>query len=387
MTAIPLPNAAGDVPTAITHLQAAAAAEKCYSCGCLRGTLEQLTELCASGDAPPELVQAAELAQSRLRGVRYDCLGCTVCHPAEVANALNLQGATCTTAPVEERRGWPPLPGFYTPLRYRAPVAVCTLTDEDLPPLIVAIAGEEIALVGTLHTENLGIERLVRNMNANPHLRALILCGTDSRSAVGHLPGRSLLALAEGGIDGRRRIVGAPGARPYLKNIAPEAVRRFRESVRIYDRIGSTNVQAIVDLARQCGRENPGPAEPWDEESPVPVISARLPMRTIQDPAGYCVIYADRARSLLSLEHYRNDGVLDSVIEGRTAAEVYTPAIEESLISRLDHAAYLGRELARAEETLRTGQPYRQDAAPEVALCGCGPGGQCSPEPPKEEDS
>ena len=369
MTAMPLPDAAGDFPTAITHLRAAAAAEKCCSCGCLRGTLEQLRELCAAGDVPPELVQAVELTRSRLHEVRYDCLGCTVCHPAEVANALNLQGATCTTAPVEERRGWPPLPGAYTLLRYRAPVAVCTLTDEDLPPQIVAGVGEEIALVGTLHTENLGIERLVRNMNANPHLRALIVCGKDSRAAVGHLPGRSLLALAEAGIDEQRRIVGAPGARPYLKNISPESVGRFRETVRVHDRIGSTDLVTIFELARQCARENPGPAQPWHREVSVPVIPPHLPQRTVQDPAGYCVIYADCARGLLSLEHYRDDGVLDAIVEGRTPAEVYTPTLERGLISRLDHAAYLGRELARAEEALRTGRPYRQDAAPEVIRC------------------
>jgi len=201
MTALPLPRAAGDLTTALTHLRAAAAAEKCYSCGCLRGTLEQLKEAFNSGDAPTELVQVAELAHSRLREMRYDCLGCTVCHPAEVANALNLQGATCSPGPVEERLGWPPLPGAYTLLRYRAPVAVCTLTDEDLQARIAVTAGEEIALVGTLYTENLGIERLIRNVITNPHLRALILCGADSRSAVGHLPGQSLLALAEDGID------------------------------------------------------------------------------------------------------------------------------------------------------------------------------------------
>ena len=34
------------------------------------------------------------------------------------------------------------------------------------------------------------------------------------------------------------------------------------------------------------------------------------------------------------------------------------------LVSRLDRAAYLGRELARAEHAMLTGGPYRQDAAP-----------------------
>jgi tetrahydromethanopterin S-methyltransferase subunit A len=87
----------------------------------------------------------------------------------------------------------------------------------------------------------------------------------------------------------------------------------------------------------------------------------------VSDPAGYFVIYVDRDRGLLSLEHYLNDGLLDMVIEGGTAAEVYTPAIDRGLISRLDHAAYLGRELARAEYNLHSGEPFVQDAAPEMA--------------------
>ena len=68
------------------------------------------------------------------------------------------------------------------------------------------------------------------------------------------------------------------------------------------------------------------------------------------------------------MEHYDNDGVLDAVIEADQAASLYIPAIEMGLISRLDHAAYLGRELARAEEALRTGAPYIQDAAPEEGV-------------------
>jgi tetrahydromethanopterin S-methyltransferase subunit A len=55
------------------------------------------------------------------------------------------------------------------------------------------------------------------------------------------------------------------------------------------------------------------------------------------------------------------------VIDGDTAAEVYTPAIERGLLSRLDHAVYLGRELARAERALMTDEPYIQDSAPEGA--------------------
>ena len=59
----------------------------------------------------------------------------------------------------------------------------------------------------------------------------------------------------------------------------------------------------------------------------------------------------------------KTDGLLDCVIEGRGAADVYFPAIERGLVSRLDHAAYLGRELARAEHALKSGERFVQDSA------------------------
>ena len=94
----------------------------------------------------------------------------------------------------------------------------------------------------------------------------------------------------------------------------------------------------------------------------------------VSDPAGYFVIFLDPAGGLISLEHYANNGVLTAIIEGRTAAELYMTAIDRNLVSRLDHAAYLGRELARAEHALSSGEHYVQDAAPELGRarhCGC----------------
>jgi tetrahydromethanopterin S-methyltransferase subunit A len=99
----------------------------------------------------------------------------------------------------------------------------------------------------------------------------------------------------------------------------------------------------------------------------------KVPEKMISDPEGYFVIFLDRPRGLLNVEHYENNGVLTAIIEGRSAAEVYMTAIERALLSRLDHAAYLGRELARAEHALGSGEPYIQDAAPErfSAHCSC----------------
>ena len=360
---------------ALGYLQAALAAEKCRACGCFHQLIIALEEAFPSGagpqELPQELMETVQAAKRCLVERQYDCLGCEVCIPPLVLNALTQAMGeavsdleVCPAEKVEARRGWPPLPGAYRVLRYQAPVAVCTLTSEDLALAVAREAGPEIAVVGMLHTENLGIERLIQNVLANPYLRFVVLCGPDSQQAVGHYPGQSLAALAGQGIDDRRRILGARGRRPLLKNLGPEAVAHFREVVEVVDKAEAA--QVILE-AKRCAARNPGPARPFASIRIVEPVPGYLPARMVSDPAGFFVIYLDRERMLLSLEHYSNDGLLDTVIEGGTAAELYTPAIDRGLVSCLDHAAYLGRELARAENSLHSGEPFVQDAAPESA--------------------
>lgn len=89
------------------------------------------------------------------------------------------------------------------------------------------------------------------------------------------------------------------------------------------------------------------------------------------------MIYPDKRHRLLMLEHYANNGVLTRIFEGATPTALYATVIAEGLISRLDHAAYIGRELARAEHALRTGGEYVQDRAPgeeDAAASACTPG-------------
>ena len=62
-----------------------------------------------------------------------------------------------------------------------------------------------------MHTENLGIERVIRNVLANPNIRILLLCGEDTRQLIGHLPGQSLESLFANGLDEKKRIIGAKG--------------------------------------------------------------------------------------------------------------------------------------------------------------------------------
>lgn len=370
---------------AMKWLGEATGSEKCWPCGCLHGLLAAIEQATTEGTLPELLVNTVREAKGRLTDTRYDCLGCEVCFPALVINALNEMGielsgnhAVCPTEQVRERNGWPPLPGNYVVLRYRAPVAICTLTDEVLFRKLADDAMPEMAVVGTLQTENLGIERLLINVLANPNIRFVLLCGQDSRQAVGHLPGQSLIQLACSGIDSKGRIIGAKGKRPIIRNVSPEAVEYFRKSVDVVDLVGVSDSARIMEAVRLCADRYPGPAEPYILYPPIAAVAGSVPERMTPDPKGYFIIYVDRTKGMLSMEHYQNDGMLDAVIEGHTAAEIYSPAIDRGFVSRLDHAAYLGRELARAEHALESGEPYVQDGAPEmtapssdVRSCNC----------------
>ena len=355
-----------------TLIEKAAASPKCLACGCFRQMLTILEPAAASESSLERLGEPLQKAKSLLVEQQYDCFGCKVCYPPLVFNSLSQALGedfaaleVCPAEPVAERRGWPPLPGNYRVLRYQAPVAVCTLMDDGLAAAVAEIYEPGLSMVGTLQTENLGIERLIQNVLANPHLRFLILCGADSEQAMGHRPGQSLLALWRHGVNESGRIIEAQGRRPFLKNISPEMVAHFRQTVEVLDLIGLVDPGGVIAAVRACAARNPGAAAPFCAPRVVEPIKGHLPARMVNDPAGYFVVYVDRHRGILSLEHYDNDGVLDAVIEADQAASLYIPAIEMGLISRLDHAAYLGRELARAEEALRTGAPYIQDAAPE----------------------
>ena len=50
-----------------------------------------------------------------------------------------------------------------------------------------------------------------------------------------------------------------------------------------------------------------------------------------------------------------------AAIAGESAREVMDTLLELELVSRLDHAAYLGRELEKAELALHFNRSYAQD--------------------------
>jgi tetrahydromethanopterin S-methyltransferase subunit A len=150
---------------------------------------------------------------------------------------------------IDTPAGYPPEKGRYARGNDYSPVAVCVILDTfdfTIPPeleeLLMAGLDTGAALSGMLQTENIGMEKMICNIVANPNIRYIILCG---REAAGHLPGQALLRLMEGGVDEKRRIVGSNAPTPYLFNLSAEAIERFR-----------TQIVAVVNMLGEPGETN-----------------------------------------------------------------------------------------------------------------------------------
>lgn len=361
----------------------AIAASKCHGCGCLVHAVETLEK---AATTIPDLGTVLDDVRRVLVPKKYDCLGCDVCFPAIAANALSdalpeltQGGGLCPTEAPAERPGWPPLPGDYSVVRYGASVAVCTLNSDALAADLARTAPEGLSIVGTLHTENLGIERVIRNVLANPNIRFLVLCGEDTKQLIGHLPGQSMESLLTNGLDQKQRIVGAEGKRPFLKNLAPGHVELFRRQVQLVSMIGQRNAARIADAIVECHAHGLSACSEAATDVTVETVHAKEPQFYKSDPAGFFVVYPDHRTIRLVVEHYTNAGMLDCVVEGSTPTAVYAEIVKRGLVSQLDHAAYLGRELAAAERSLQTREPYVQDRAPGDPMPDPGTPDSCGP--------
>lgn len=104
--------------------------------------------------------------------------------------------------------------------------------------------GGECAVCGKVFTENIGTEKVVKNLGANRHIRFLILCGKEAK---GHQTGARIKALQANEVDSRR-IVGAPGNRPWIKSLSSTQFTCFQWRIKIVDLIGCEDV-AFIHLA------------------------------------------------------------------------------------------------------------------------------------------
>jgi tetrahydromethanopterin S-methyltransferase subunit A len=254
---------------------------------------------------------------------------------------------------------WPVATGRYYVGRKNRPVAISTLGSLELMHRIGR--REEFAIIGKTFTENIGIEKVIQNIVSNSAIRFLILYGHESP----HKVGQSFIALKRAGVDSEGRIVGSQGRIPVLRNLSREQISRFREQVELVDLIGEQRIETIMATVAELNSRNlaafqgnsmarSGDVEQvccWHRES----------IDYHSDPAGFFVIQLNRTAGEIILEHYDASFELLRVLHGKKALEIYSTIVRNGWVTVLGHAAYLGRELAKAELALQRGWIYEQN--------------------------
>ena len=116
---------------------------------------------------------------------------------------------------VKPADGYPPEEGRYVRGNDYSPVAVCVILaafDSDIPrelnEMVVAGVDAGAAISGMLQTENVGLEKMVCNVVANPTY-ATLCSAAESPPATSRV--KSLLALKKNGVDDKKQIIGSDG--------------------------------------------------------------------------------------------------------------------------------------------------------------------------------
>ena len=83
-----------------------------------------------------------------------------------------------------------------------------------------------------------------------------------------------------------------------------------------------------------------------------------------QDPVGYFLIKIENDEIVVGF--CKEGNVVEKVIYGDDGEAIYNTILREGLVTKLQHAAYLGYELQKAEVALKLGLRYVQDAPLEL---------------------
>ena len=79
------------------------------------------------------------------------------------------------------------------------------------------------------------------------------------------------------------------------------------------------------------------------------IINARIYEQNVitLDQKGYFIIKANKEEMMIHAEYRNYEHELVMTIKGEDARNIYFSILEQDLISSLEHAAYLGKELTR----------------------------------------
>jgi tetrahydromethanopterin S-methyltransferase subunit A len=191
---------------------------------------------------------------------------------------------------VKPHPDYPPEEGRYIRGNDASPVAVAIILCSDADKIPAEIenlvrAGIEsgAALSGTVQTENIGFEKIVCNVVANPNIRYLIIGGPESE---GHLTGEALKALIQSGVDEKMRIRDTSAPHPFLYNLPIEFIDRFRKQLSVIDLQFEGNPDIIRKAVWSCYQEKPVEFKDYSLYDPGAFpkqpLSGKITMRVMQ---------------------------------------------------------------------------------------------------------
>lgn len=360
---------------------------KCRKCGCMKEALETLDDALKNVEARSTNGLEGNIAswQSEMEPIKYACLGCQYCFPAVAMNVFNQAYPEATPKDAlgcafeVKEQVWPPVPGEYKVLCEdgECPVAISTLGSPDLAEELAALRPEEVCIVGKTETENIGIDKIIKNTITNRAIQFLVLAGSDPK---GHFPGQTLISLSANGVNEKMRVTGSKGKRPILRNVTINEVESFRKQVQVVDLIGCEDIETILEKIKELPMNQRASDQPLaecgcaecyativpqggTEITDTPVVQAKEPSKIQMDKAGYFVLLPQADKKIILVEHYGYDDKLLRTIAGKDARSLYWTMIENNWVTLLSHSAYLGKELTKAELSLKHGFKYIQDGA------------------------
>jgi tetrahydromethanopterin S-methyltransferase subunit A len=74
----------------------------------------------------------------------------------------------------------------------------------------------------------------------------------------GHITGQAVEAFTQSGIDKEGRIIGAKGAIPFIQNLTPESIERFKSQVQAVMMMNTEDMGAITGKIKELVSKDPG---------------------------------------------------------------------------------------------------------------------------------